>query len=347
MSFDRSCRRGPARLGLFLAVAALGAPAAAQLARNPGEGGADGDERHERDDPAGRAEWNAMLRRDRDGRVLAENRLKALDATCQMPVDSSMAQAPAGSFTRSAVGPSVRSSYTTSGTAWQSLGPQPMQSFVSGRRNWGVVAGRVDAIVIHPTNPNVMLLGAATGGIWKSTDGGASWRPVADTAPALAISNIAFSSAACSSPPTVATRGFAWTPTSRPMQCSRASCRIRPTLTSSLSGCTSPRMSRGTDPSSVACFVLPTAALRLHARSNTRFRTWPWIRIRLTGCIWPPVGAGAAARAGSTVRRTLARAGTPLTPMTPERSSATRSSGLAGPTLRWFTHHSSTRATCI
>jgi PKD domain len=195
MSFHRSCRRGIAGLALFLATAALCAPAVAQLARNPGDAGADGDERRGRDDPAGRAEWNAMLRRDRDGRVLAENRLKALDAACQLPVDPSMAQAPAGSFTRSAVGPSVRSSYTFTGTAWQSLGPQPMQSKPSSHQNWGVVAGRVDAIAVHPTNPSIMLLGAATGGIWKSTDAGATWRPVSDTAPSLATSHIAFSPA--------------------------------------------------------------------------------------------------------------------------------------------------------
>src|SRR5512141_3320490 len=100
MSFDRSCGRGPARLSLFLALAVLAVPAAAQVPPNPGDASADGDEGRRRDDPAGRAEWNAMLRRDRDGRVLAQNRLRALDATCQMPVDPSMAQAPAGSFTR-------------------------------------------------------------------------------------------------------------------------------------------------------------------------------------------------------------------------------------------------------
>jgi PKD repeat protein len=170
-------------LGLF-AAAAITTPAR-------GEDGREAD----RDDPAGRAEWNASLRRDSAGRVLAENRLKALDATCQMPVDPSMAQAPAGSFTRSIAGPSVRSSYTFSGTTWQSLGPQPMQSKGSSHQNFGVVAGRIDTIAIHPTNPNIMLLGGATGGIWKSTDGGATWRPVADTAPALAISNITFSPA--------------------------------------------------------------------------------------------------------------------------------------------------------
>ncbi len=143
---------GSVRLSCRIALCALTASCLAFPAW--GEEGSEAD----RDHPAERAEWNAMLRRDRNGRVLAENRLKALDATCQMPVDPSMAQAPAGSFMRSAVGPSVRSSYTLGGTTWQSLGPQPMQSYVSGRRNWGVVAGRVDAIAIHATNSNVTPL---------------------------------------------------------------------------------------------------------------------------------------------------------------------------------------------
>ena len=155
-----------------------------------GEDGGEAD----RDHPAERAEWNAMLRRDASGRVLAENRLKALDATCQMPVDPSMAKGPAGSFTRSAAGPSVRSSYTFSGTTWQSLGPQPMQSYTGiPHRQYASVAGRVDAIAISPADSNVILIGAATGGIWKSTDAGTTWRPVSDTAPSLAISAIVFS----------------------------------------------------------------------------------------------------------------------------------------------------------
>ena len=133
-------------------------------------------------------------RRDRDGRVLSENRLKALDATCQMPVDPSMAQGPAGASTRSAVGPSVRSSYTFGGTTWRSLGPQPMQSYAGiPTRQYGNVAGRVDAVAIQPNNSSVILIGTATGGIWKSTDAGNSWRPVSDSAPSLSISSIAFS----------------------------------------------------------------------------------------------------------------------------------------------------------
>ena len=195
MSFCRSCRPGLAGLALVLAFAVFGPPVAAQAAQNAPEGGADARARLEKDDAAGRAEWNASLRRDPEGNLLSTNRLKALRDACEMPVDPLMSAGPLGSFTRSDVGPSVRSSYTFTGTAWQSLGPLPMQSKTDAHRNWGVVGGRVDSIAIHPTNPAIMLLGSATGGIWKSTDSGATWRPVSDTAPSLATSHVAFSPA--------------------------------------------------------------------------------------------------------------------------------------------------------
>lgn len=148
------------------------------------------------DHPKERAEWNAMLRRDRDGRVLTENRLNALKQKCEMPVDPSMARAVKGSFLGSDVDRSLSAPATFGGTVWQSLGPLPMQSSTSNpNRQYGNVGGRVDAIAVHPTNTSIILLGSATGGIWKSTDAGQTWRPVSDNAPALAISHVAFSPA--------------------------------------------------------------------------------------------------------------------------------------------------------
>jgi photosystem II stability/assembly factor-like uncharacterized protein len=134
-----------------------------------------------------------MFRRDALGRVLAENRLKALREACDIPIDPSMPQTPRGAYTRSDAGPTVSGLETFSGTLWQSIGPQPIQSLAEADRAWGRVAGRVDAIAIDPANPSTLLLGAATGGIWKSTDAGATWRPVSDTAPSLSTSSIAFS----------------------------------------------------------------------------------------------------------------------------------------------------------
>jgi PKD repeat protein len=157
---------------------------------------AEGEERAKRrDHPDGRAEWNAMLRRDAEGRLSAENRLRALRQACEMPVDASMAASPAGTFVRSDVGPSPPKA-SFGGTTWQSVGPMPMRSYDQyPPRQYGNVGGRVDSIAVHPTNSSILLLGAATGGIWKSTDGGQTWRPVSDYAPALAISHVAFSQA--------------------------------------------------------------------------------------------------------------------------------------------------------
>lgn len=60
---------------------------------------------------------------------------------------------------------------------WTSLGP-------------GNVGGRTLALVIDPRNPRTIYAGTADGGIWKTTDAGASWAPVGDLFPSLAIGSL-------------------------------------------------------------------------------------------------------------------------------------------------------------
>ncbi|MEP7380928.1 MAG: glycosyl hydrolase, partial [Gemmatimonadota bacterium] len=43
-----------------------------------------------------------------------------------------------------------------------------------------MTSGRVMAIAVHPTNPGVMYIGTASGGLWKTSSGGASWESVMD-----------------------------------------------------------------------------------------------------------------------------------------------------------------------
>jgi photosystem II stability/assembly factor-like uncharacterized protein len=50
-----------------------------------------------------------------------------------------------------------------------------------------LVSGRVTSIVNHPTLSNTIYLGTSRGGVWKTMDGGNSWRPMSDHAPSLAI----------------------------------------------------------------------------------------------------------------------------------------------------------------
>ena len=58
----------------------------------------------------------------------------------------------------------------------------------------GPPGNRVTAVVGVPGDPNVYYAGAASGGVWKSTDGGSHWAPVFDEQPAQSIGAIAIAS---------------------------------------------------------------------------------------------------------------------------------------------------------
>lgn len=58
---------------------------------------------------------------------------------------------------------------------WTNLGPVGIDMASSFIPYWGIATGRVRGIAVHPTDPNTLYIGAAAGGIWKSTNGGASW----------------------------------------------------------------------------------------------------------------------------------------------------------------------------
>src|SRR5579885_1597180 len=55
----------------------------------------------------------------------------------------------------------------------------------------GPPGNRVAAVVGEPGNPNVYYAGAASGGVWKSFDGGNRWYPIFDKESAQSIGSIA------------------------------------------------------------------------------------------------------------------------------------------------------------
>lgn len=57
-------------------------------------------------------------------------------------------------------------------------------------RGPGNIGARINTIAIHPDNPNIVYVGFAVGGIFKTTDGGAHWFPVFDDQPFLAIGDL-------------------------------------------------------------------------------------------------------------------------------------------------------------
>lgn len=55
----------------------------------------------------------------------------------------------------------------------------------------GGMSGRVTAIDVNLSNPDVMYVGTASGGLWKSTSGGIKWKPVFDDQPTASIGALA------------------------------------------------------------------------------------------------------------------------------------------------------------
>jgi hypothetical protein len=64
--------------------------------------------------------------------------------------------------------------------AWTALGP-------------GNIGGRTRAMVINSINPNTMYAAGVAGGVWKTTNGGASWSPLLDLVSNLAVNSLAIS----------------------------------------------------------------------------------------------------------------------------------------------------------
>lgn len=105
----------------------------------------------EPDNPLAMAQFRYQGRLDPDGTVPENHLQRALDAKKRLA-------------RRGPLSP----------TNWTYLGP----------KNFG---GRIRAILVHPTDSNIMWVGSCGGGIWKTTDGGARWDPMDDFLPGMAI----------------------------------------------------------------------------------------------------------------------------------------------------------------
>jgi PKD repeat protein/photosystem II stability/assembly factor-like uncharacterized protein len=75
---------------------------------------------------------------------------------------------------------------STSGT-WQELGPISLPTNGTGQPNG---LGRLNAVAFHPTNSNIIYVGAPSGGLWKTTNGGSTWTNLTDGLPSLGVSSI-------------------------------------------------------------------------------------------------------------------------------------------------------------
>lgn len=68
-------------------------------------------------------------------------------------------------------------------STWTPIGPAPIET----KGGLGPISGRIEAAAPHPTNPSVLYVGGANGGIWKSTNP-VGWVPLTDDMPSLNFS---------------------------------------------------------------------------------------------------------------------------------------------------------------
>jgi PKD repeat protein/photosystem II stability/assembly factor-like uncharacterized protein len=75
---------------------------------------------------------------------------------------------------------------SASGT-WTSMGPAEIPA--PGPAGYEGL-GRINTVAFHPTDPNKFYIGAPSGGMWQTSDGGLTWISHTDTLPTLGVSSI-------------------------------------------------------------------------------------------------------------------------------------------------------------
>src|SRR5438552_3037286 len=140
-------------------------------------------ERPEDDDPAARHAWFYNQRAYPLPSIPPGARR---DAIREIARTDALARLQRQAFPAIALGMNNRAAAAIDAATWTLIGPRP----TDGATN-RATSGRVNAIAIDPRNNDVVYLGAAEGGVWKTTDGGVTWTPLTDDQPSLANGAIA------------------------------------------------------------------------------------------------------------------------------------------------------------
>jgi photosystem II stability/assembly factor-like uncharacterized protein len=74
---------------------------------------------------------------------------------------------------------------------WTEIGPNPIPNGQVDNGPQTPVSGRTISVAIHPTNPDIVYVGTAQGGLYRSLNGGTTWTPIFDSAASLAIGALA------------------------------------------------------------------------------------------------------------------------------------------------------------
>jgi hypothetical protein len=152
---------------------------AGEAGEGPEEGEAD------QDFSRNRNEWFIHQRAYPFAHIPAGARTRALQQHLALKAAGGRAKPALSNGAKPAVGLGPEDSF--SGLNWNFDGPAYI-SFGAGQPPY---SGRATSLAINPTNPLIMYLGTAAGGVWETADGGNSWAAITDSQASLAIGAIA------------------------------------------------------------------------------------------------------------------------------------------------------------
>ncbi|HEV2803562.1 MAG TPA: hypothetical protein VGW57_01400 [Chthoniobacterales bacterium] len=125
-------------------------------------------------------------------RQTAQLRLEALRQSETMPaIEADIVVAPRRAHAAAAPGAAEMVAPVTGTSNWVQLGPTAIPNGQTYGGTRVLVTGRVTSVVIDPTNPNIVYVGTAQGGVWKTINGGLTWTPTSDNEVSLAIGALA------------------------------------------------------------------------------------------------------------------------------------------------------------
>ncbi|MEQ1859663.1 MAG: Calx-beta domain-containing protein [Chthoniobacteraceae bacterium] len=84
---------------------------------------------------------------------------------------------------------------TVVGGLWNPLGPAPTRNAQVAVPPNNEVCGAIQAIAVHPTDPNILYLGAVNGGVWRTSNATAAsptWTPLTDNLASLSVGSLEF-----------------------------------------------------------------------------------------------------------------------------------------------------------
>ena len=84
---------------------------------------------------------------------------------------------------------------TLATSALASVDPELLAGLRARSIGPAAMSGRIAAIDVHPEHPDTLIVGAATGGVWRSDDGGVTFQPIFDDQPVAAIGAVEISHA--------------------------------------------------------------------------------------------------------------------------------------------------------